>query len=431
MTGELPAAAPAPPVPADQGSGGPLHVRAADGFRAFAILGVIADHCLYAAGRPILHFAFLRNIILGGYVCVDFFFVLSGFVLFLPVAQRGTLGDRRSYALRRIARILPAYYVALVVTQLLAAYLVHQPVNYPMFSRTGVAGLLLHATFLNHSLGLGLGYQEGFGINGAVWTLSIEAVFYLVLPFVASWYARRPFLGLALAEAGAVAWRVIADHGWYPWASAVRLPPATYRTVVVTQFPAYAAHFALGMTAAWVFIQIRRRRIVVPAWVLVAVQAVALVAIVHAMAAGGARDLAGTSGPLDHWTTTTPTTVWFTLLLVATALAPRWAQRPVDNPLTTGLSKISYGFYLYHLLFIGFALETLHWLPDATTNDFVRLFMLAASGAIVLGTASYLLVERPAIRWARRQTRARAARLALPAPVRAATPAAGLSGPAA
>jgi len=74
------------------------------------------------------------------------------------------------------------------------------------------ASLLLHLVFLQHNVGMVLGpglgsVAEGFGVITVVWTLSIEAVFYAVLPLVASRYWRRPFVGLALAVALSLGWQ--------------------------------------------------------------------------------------------------------------------------------------------------------------------------------------------------------------------------------
>src|SRR6266446_4672214 len=107
----VPVSAPAPAVPER------IRVPAADGFRAYAALSVLLYHCMYGAGLPPLGSDLLRNYLVAGFVGVDFFLVLSGFLLFLPVAAaRGRFGDVRSYALRRVTRILPAYYGALVAT---------------------------------------------------------------------------------------------------------------------------------------------------------------------------------------------------------------------------------------------------------------------------------------------------------------------------
>ena len=45
------------------------------------------------------------------------------------------------------------------------------------------------------------GLALGFGVDGPLWTLSLEVTFYVILPFVAAWYFRRPLVGLLIAAA--------------------------------------------------------------------------------------------------------------------------------------------------------------------------------------------------------------------------------------
>src|SRR5439155_21357650 len=223
-----------------------IRVPAADGFRAFAALSVVLYHCMYGAGLPLLGSDLLRNYLMAGFVGVDFFLVLSGFLLFLPVAAaRGRFGDVRSYALRRVARILPAYYVALVATVGLLLFL-SRTRAYGLTRHNLGLNLLLHATFLQHNVGSALGLPEGFGINGAVWTLSIEALFYAILPLVAVGFFRRPVIGLGLGLGIAPAWRLAVVHSTLPVASLPGVAtPAAARVILITQFPSYAGHFAL------------------------------------------------------------------------------------------------------------------------------------------------------------------------------------------
>ena len=69
-----------------------------------------------------------------------------------------------------------------------------------------VLGLLV---WLFRPLGY-FGNVVGFGVNGALWSLSIEAIFYAVLPIVAGFYWRRPRLGFAAACLATLAWRAVA-----------------------------------------------------------------------------------------------------------------------------------------------------------------------------------------------------------------------------
>ena len=260
---------------------------------------------------------------------------------------------------------------------------------------------------VQHNVGSALGLPEGFGINGAVWTLSIEALFYAILPLVAVGFFRRPVIGLGLGLGIAAAWRLAVAHSTLHVASlpGVATPAAT-RVILITQFPSFAGHFALGMMAAWLFVKMRRSRFAGSPWTVV-LQVLGLSGIILSMELLGHRDLAKTAGPLDHWTTTTPLALSFAVLLLSTALAPRWAQWPVANPVARHLGDISYGIYLSHLLFVELALTSLHFFPAGNLVAFLRMVGFVATGSLLVGWASFVWVERPLMRWARRRSRRR------------------------
>ncbi len=380
-------------------------VPAIDGFRGLAALSVVLYHVCYAAGLPALGGA--RSILMSGYMGVDFFFVISGFVLFLPVViAGGRFGDVRAYAVRRAARIVPAYYVALVAVVILQPLLNPERTPLPWNTKAGALSFLVHLSFLQHSLGVLRGYPEGFIVLGVAWTLSLEVTFYVLLPAVARWYFRHPFAGFAIAVVASVLWKIVATHAsitvWFlPGTTSTSL----LRGTLVTQFPTYLADFAAGMTAAFLFVKWRRLGTLWLPRAAVAAQTVSIVVIVWTMRVGGLRDLAKTAGPYDHWTGTLPVGIAFAVLVLATALAPRWAQLPVANPAARRLGDVSYGVYLWHSVVIGFALTTLHFSQDATTGAFLRILVVTLGASLLIGCASLVWVEQPVIAWARRRSR--------------------------
>ena len=126
-----------------------------------------------------------------GYSGVILFFILSGFLLFLPYAK-ALLFDSpwpsfRRFYLRRIFRILPGYYVALFFM-----------------------ALFFHSQFLRyrhwHDLWLFLTFRMDFQLsgklNGTFWTLAIEFQFYLLLPLIA-------WLFSLLVCRGTAGWRML------------------------------------------------------------------------------------------------------------------------------------------------------------------------------------------------------------------------------
>ncbi|MGI8809116.1 MAG: acyltransferase family protein [Acidimicrobiales bacterium] len=385
-----------------------LVVPALDGFRGMAAMSVLLYHCLMGSAIPALDEGPVRSILVSGYMGVDFFFVISGFVLFLPtVVNGGRFGSVKAYAVRRAARIIPAYWVLLIVLAATHPLLTTLKADLPYESGRGLLNLLLHMTFLQHSVGIWLELPAGFLVHGAVWTLSLEALYYVMLPLVASRYYRRPFLGFLLALAVALAWKLgvtwpdtVDPKEWSVW-----------RIVLITQLPNYLAHFAAGMTAAYAFVRLRDR-VLLPIHRAAAgvVAGGAALVVLLGMRAEGTRDLMRLNGLYDHFTRPLYIALAFAVLLPAAALAPRWVQFPFANRLSRRLGDMSYGLYLWHLMFVAFAIYTLDFAPDSTTWAFVRMLAFVLPTSFVAAWLSMKFVEQPAIRWAR----ARSARLVRP-----------------
>ena len=322
--------------------------------RALATLGVILYHSWLITGAARLDGGAVRAIVSLGWIGVDVFFILSGFVHFLPIAkqpQRG-IGPPGRYALRRASRIVPAYYAALVAVLVLTRHV-------------DWFGLGAHLAFLHVPL-FGLSTRTGLNADQPVWTLSIEAAFYILLPLVASRYVRRPWLWLFGALVVAEGWKVATRAHGVRWA---------------IQFPSYAAHFALGMTAAWLYVN-RDRFARITRWALPA-QVVSFVAFVWFASRFVDVDA------LHRFVDNLPMAIAFTVFMLCTALRPG-SLRP--GPLAF-VSSVSYGVYLFHILVIG---RLLRWIaPDGSTGAFVKTALATTAISIVIGWLSLRLLETP------------------------------------
>lgn len=140
-----------------------------------------------------------------GYVGVAFFFVLSGFVLTWSTSPQTAA---RTFWVRRFARVYPSHLVMLAVALILPV------LAFPPSVPAGVANLLLVQAWFPQ-------WNIAFGMNAVSWSLSCEAFFYLIAPWVIRMARARSLrsatviLGTwAVASALAVATLSLRSQAW-------------------------------------------------------------------------------------------------------------------------------------------------------------------------------------------------------------------------
>src|SRR3954447_2039947 len=190
-----------------------------DTVRAFAVLAVVVHHAWFVAGMPPLPLDLGFKTVWLGFACqgaalgVDIFFVLSGFLLSLIWHRAALWGSPRPslarYFLRRFLRIVPPYWFMLLVMGLLMA-----GATIPwdaIGSSDGVKALAAHFFFVQH---LFPSTSGGFAaVNGSLWTLTIEVLFYLTLPLLArAFVGDRWRIGLPLSVAFSLLWIWLSRH---------------------------------------------------------------------------------------------------------------------------------------------------------------------------------------------------------------------------
>jgi peptidoglycan/LPS O-acetylase OafA/YrhL len=395
---------------------GPLYLPTLDGLRGLALLSIVFFHIFFAAashpGQALSpdrtqHAAGLwadlsepvQAYFGSTHYWLSFFFVLSGFVLFLPIAAKGEIGSIRSFAIRRVFRILPAYYVSIVVLLLL----IPTVFNPDILPSHDPLGIFQHLTLVQQEFA-----APGFGINGVLWTMSMDAIFYLLLPLIAGWYFRHPFIGLAIGMAIGIGWLVAS-----PIPAATNAVPITghdFRWLV--QFPLFADDHALGMTSAWVVVYLMRnresiaRRLAVP----FALGSLVLALVLIYVSASSAKLLTMFNAPL-FFAISVP--ILLTVFLSSTVFLPRWGQWPLANPLARWLGDISYSAYLYHGMVLAFGLA---WLNIDVRDDLWLALAIYFPATTVVAYLGFVLVERPFRRMGHRLARKYGRPRAAPAP---------------
>ena len=347
--------------PGRTASGAP-RVRALDGFRAYALLAVLYIHLLGASG-VLARFAGTNEAVLFWAVSgnsLDAFFMISGFVLFMPTIMRnGEFGGPVRFWISRGARLLPAYWLVIASSLLLIA-LVPPSATYGL---PPVHSILAHFTVLQTLVRmLDPGVTQGFGLVGPVWMVSVVVCFYLVLPFVARAYYRHPLLGLGVAAAITVGWKLAINNapGVFVALSDASIPDRGVQLIATDQIPGWAFSFALGMTGAWACIRLRERY--PPAKLaraaLLAAPAVVALYIYGVYLFGNTTLIyAHAIGPVARGEIldTLFGSVARAALIGVVILGPVWMQRPFVNRVTNRLAELSYGVYLIHLPLIIYA----------------------------------------------------------------------------
>ena len=380
-----------------------------DGYRAFGIFAILSTHLILAAAVVQGADGDWGDQLMAGVGAwlITILFVVSGFVVFLPtVARGGDLGGVGGYALRRAARLLPAYWLAMAFVLVLLA-LAGAPAPGVRESVVTFAGQDTWASLFDRS------FAVGFGINGPIWTLTLEISFYVLLPLIASAYFRRPLVGLALAAAISVGWRLGFAHisdlaGLFGVdvgaGRAGELHLASYE-----QLPSWAFAFGAGMTAAWAYVDLPRRFDVTRLTslarraLLLSIGMMAICAYFSGRYAVGSTPVAA----LFEAQRNIPLFIMYVGAIAAAMLAlslSGW-KSPFALPAARKLGDLSYGVYLIQIPVIWALFRWTNLPHDGTLSAFLVLSLIVVSVCIAYGYLSARFVEQPIRRWAHRYGR--------------------------
>jgi len=389
----------APATPA-----GRERVRVLDGFRAFAIFGVVTIHLVGVSGFFAFHPGSSASVAIWSVFgnSIDAFIIISGFVLFLPVIRRGgEIGSKWAFWVGRGARLLPAFWLVLAVIVLLVAI---KPPG-PGYKFPTALELIVHVPVMQLPVQLlDSGFRIGFGIDGPLWLLSIIVTFYALLPFIARAWYRHPLVGLAAALAVEVVWKqaVVWTPGIFEAIS--NGTPQFVHDIAVDEFPGWTFSFGLGMTGAWAYTRARERWRVeeLRRWSLIAAPVVfALYALVTWQYGRYAITDLGNIGPTARGETLQ--SVAHSALRAAVmgvfVFAPLWLQRPFANRITDKLAELSYGVYLIHMVIVIWAVSYSPLPRNGTIGALVQWFAAIVPLALLYAAVTRRFVELPARRW--------------------------------
>ena len=373
-------------------------VRSLDATRGLAAVSVVLSHyvlVLADAGRRRYAHAYhtlqwLSYTPLGlawaGRAAVVFFFVLSGYVLYV-MWERGGL-SYGAYLKKRVVRLYLPYAGAVILGILGAAFLYTGPlpglgpwINKFWSWSPNASSLWEHA-----------GFVDAFNSDRydfTIWTLVQEMRISLIFPLIVLWVRRctwmvawLPFAALAVAT---IFVRSAASAAGGTWAATVMDGGLTAYSDTLY----YLAPFALGALLACHRDAVKRHYLALSSWRRLVLGVLAFVLYFY-----GSRALAalGDHRMLVHdW----PTMMGAALGLVVIAYEPA-VKAPLDHRLFQYLGRISYSLYLFHPLVLLAALHLFYGRIGLAP-------LLAGTFVVTLLTAdiAYRWLERPAARMAR------------------------------
>ena len=327
-----------------------------DGLRAVAVVPVVLFH----AGFEVFS---------GGFVGVDVFFVISGFLITTIIINEMDHGrfSLLNFYERRARRILPALFFV-VICCFPFAWILLLPNDLKDFSQS----LIAVATFSSNIL---FWRESGYFESAAelkpllhTWSLAVEEQFYILFPLflMVAWRFGRQAIIWTLIAAFAVS---LAAAQW----GAYNNPGATFYLL-----PTRAWELLIGSFAAF---YLQKRSVTTPLWLSNALSAIGLALILYGVFAFDEMT------PFPSLYALAPTAG--TVLIILFAVRRTVVHTVLSMPAFVGIGLISYSLYLWHQPVFAF---WAHYNVFEPTH--VQMAVLSLS-CLILAYLTYRFVERP------------------------------------
>ncbi|MGC5167016.1 acyltransferase family protein [Luteimicrobium sp. DT211] len=324
-------------------------LRALDGLRFLAAAAVLMYHftgirTAFWGTAPTQEFSGLNHLTRYGFLGVQLFFVISGFVILMTAYGRPVT----AFTASRVARLFPAYWAAIIATVVLQAF-------WSAGRQPSKLDSLVNLTMLQ-------GAWDAMDVQGAFWTLWYELKFYLLIGvFILVGITRRRIIAFA------VLWPLVGQ-----------LAHATHSGMLDSLLiPTYAPYFAAGIL---LFLLYRDGNDVV-VWLGLGLTTI--------LAAQQAHDYASRASKLVG----APVSSTVCAAAVVAMIAAIWActcgpLRDLDWRFLSVLGALTYPLYLIHGQFGFFVIDQLH----GSLNKWVVL-ALATLLALALAVVLHYAVE--------------------------------------
>ncbi len=352
------------------------------GLRGIAASSVVLYHCWGVTGAPMAigiggaHFE-LRRLFSAGWIGVDLFFVLSGFLLGYHALTRPGYVTTRSgflkYFRRRFLRVCPAFYVQMLFVIFLGIVGVY---TIPPVTQV-VASLVMAQNFfvLTH-----------LPIFPVWWSLPVEFDFYVLLPLLALPLLKQQSITRYVATA------VLASFCFEYLILEIVSP---YYKGLIHEIPARLQEFCGGVATAALWARYpnlvqRFRGLLFPL-------GLCLIGLLLVLGTNRFDSIAATSGRWDTYAFRPLLALACCLFILAVCARNSVARMVCENRFVLFLGTISYSLYLWHALPL-WLMRDHNWFNGWGRGEFylqVQIFSYGIAVAILVATSSYLAFERP------------------------------------
>ena len=404
------------------------HLLVLDGVRAVACLAVVLHHIIYHIVLP-LHWSglwvpsgklqvLLASVLSFGATGVFLFFLLSSFLLFLPFAKMLLLDGPRpglvSFYIRRVFRIVPGYFVAIILMVLFF---------HPEFVHAANRWKLLQ--FFTFTMQASVPEQ----LNGPFWTMAVEFQFYLLLPLIVGLFS-------LVVPRGTLHWRMtklfgclILLLGWGAlsrwWgltlpASATGFPQnflVALRPYYYGDGGKYFESFTIGMLLAMLYVYTHHTpngdllRLKLQRWsglmFLIGGMIVALLSVyIFCVSNSNYSDIVPivntyreTLVPMYAQWQSTLYSIGYGLCVCALLYNAGWLKRPFEGSVLRWIGLISFSLYMWHLPFLFLFMHMMQQFHGVGRGiEFVALICWVIFVIFPISLTLYRWIEMPGMR---------------------------------
>lgn len=358
----------------------PAHIPALDGVRGMAIALVMLSHFLLRDWWANPHW---YNLVQGGWLGVDLFFVLSGFLITgILLDTKGRSNYWSGFYRRRILRIFPLYYTVVIITWFATYFIENErPAGYDSFG-------WFFAFAPNIAIGLKNDWSwhsHIFNLNH-LWSLAVEEQFYIFWPLIVYGTPKRYLLAVCVLL-------VHFSTGFRHWTDDWMQSPMSRGSYVLPY--CRMDGLAAGSFLAVFFRLELQTFIPFDKWIARILFVWMGYRIGDALWNGNTQYMA------------TMTALFFaSFLYLALNQDPgAWVRRLCENAFLRHLGKFSYGLYIFHQMFEYFWHD---WFRDpllksglGPVGEQLVYILLAFGGTYLLARVSWVVIEQPFLRMKR------------------------------